>query len=235
MLRLIDFFMISYFFTVIYTVILSLYFSQYDDINDIIDPVKWQNPHLPEFNLSDPGGVHQGAWSPQCVDDALPLWRQTHVASRGDIERRVDAVLEILRRRDLRPEPLLPAAEHRRGNTPMMAEQGWDLRETTGSSTLSTGRTWRRFESNKTHTHSERTHTRNTHRVSKLAAALPILRWFTWAESHDLLLLPLALLSNTNRPNSPGENSPVCIINHLDYSSCHRTKEKTIKRRLKLH
>lgn len=73
-------------------------------------------PHLPEFDLSDPGGVHQGAWPPQCVDDALPLWRQTHVAACGSVERCVDAVLEVLRHRDLRPALLLSAAEHCHGN-----------------------------------------------------------------------------------------------------------------------
>lgn len=83
-------------------------------ITDRIGPVAL--PHLPELDLSDPGGVHQGAWPPQCVDDALPLRRQTHVASRGRVEGCVDAVLEVPRRRDLRPAPLLTAPQHRHGN-----------------------------------------------------------------------------------------------------------------------
>lgn len=69
-----------------------------------------------QLDVCDPGRVHQGAWPPQRVDDALPLRRQTHVLTRRRIERRVDAVLEVQRRRDLQPVLLLPAPEHRRGN-----------------------------------------------------------------------------------------------------------------------
>lgn len=139
-------------------------------------------PHLPEFDLSDPGGVHQGAWPPQCVDDALPLWRQTHVAACGSVERCVDAVLEVLRHRDLRPALLLPAVEHCHGN----AERRWDLRETTGSGMLGVRRPLLIGHDevlNHTNTHTLSTHTRL---VCKLTASLPVLRFFTWAESHDL-------------------------------------------------
>lgn len=68
-----------------------------------------------KFDLSDSGRVHQGAWPLQRVDDALPLWRQTHIMSRRYVKGRVDAVLEVLRRRDLQPS-LLPAAEHQQGD-----------------------------------------------------------------------------------------------------------------------
>lgn len=62
--------------------------------------IKDSCPDLPgsELDLSDPGGVHQGAWPPQRVDDALPLWRQADVASSDGVEGRVDAMLEVLRR-----------------------------------------------------------------------------------------------------------------------------------------
>ena len=70
-----------------------------------------------QFKMCDPGRVHEGAWPPQRVDDALPLRRQTNVASCGDVKRRVDAVLEVTGRRDLQPVLLLPAMEHRHGNT----------------------------------------------------------------------------------------------------------------------
>lgn len=50
-----------------------------------------------QLYVCDPGWVHQWAWPPQRVDDALPLRRQTHIAAGGDIKGRVDAVLEVLR------------------------------------------------------------------------------------------------------------------------------------------
>lgn len=84
-----------------------------------------------ELNVGDPGGVHEGAWPLQRLDDALPLGRQADVAARGRVEGRVDAVLKVLRRRDLQPVLLLPAAEHGRGDGAAAARRR-DPRETTG-------------------------------------------------------------------------------------------------------
>lgn len=69
-----------------------------------------------KFNVGDPGGVHEGAWPLQRFDDALPLGRQADVLARGGVERRVDAVLKVLWRRDLQPVLLFPAAKHCRGD-----------------------------------------------------------------------------------------------------------------------
>lgn len=163
-------------------------------------------PHLlgSELDLCDPGGVHQGAWPPHGVDDALPLRWQTHVVSRGGVERRVDAVLEVLRRRDLRPALLLPATEHRRGNAaPTTAGElwRWDLRETT---------TWLlirlRHEANHTHTNTHWTHTLSgclwSDGFSSCSGGLP--------ESHDLLLLLPAV---KHKPNKQPRWEVTCLTN----------------------
>ena len=84
-----------------------------------------------QLQLRDPGRVHQGAGPPQRVDQALPLRRQPHVAAASGVEGRVDAVLEVPRRRDL--QLLLPAPEHRHGNGAAAAAKRRPLEETTGA------------------------------------------------------------------------------------------------------